>query len=29
VEAYNAGPGNIDKGIVPRETRDYVNRILG
>jgi len=24
--AYNAGPGNEDKGIRPKETRDYVNK---
>ena len=27
--AYNAGPGNIDKGIIPADTRAYVNGILG
>jgi hypothetical protein len=26
--AYNAGPGNVDKGTVPRSTLGYVGRIL-
>jgi len=26
--AYNAGPGNVDKGVVPDETKDYANRVL-
>lgn len=24
--AYNAGPGNVDKGIFPRETQNYVSK---
>lgn len=29
IEAYNAGPGNIRKGIVPLSTRAYVSYVLG
>lgn len=26
--AYNAGPGNISKGIMPKETENYVAKVL-
>jgi len=26
--AYNAGPGNVDKGIYPAESREYARRII-
>jgi len=29
IAAYNAGPGNIEKGIMPAETQDYLKRIKG
>jgi hypothetical protein len=29
VAAYNAGVGNIRKGIIPQETQDYMNKVLG
>lgn len=29
VMAYNAGPGNISKGIVPKETQNYVSKVFG
>jgi hypothetical protein len=27
--AYNAGPGNVQRGIFPAETQNYISRILG
>src|SRR5216683_120586 len=27
--AYNAGPGNIDRGVIPKSTQGYVSKILG
>lgn len=27
--AYNTGPGNVDKGILPAETQQYVHNVLG
>lgn len=29
IAAYNAGPGNIKKGIMPEETRAYVPKVMG
>ena len=29
VAAYNAGPGNVDKGRIPNETQKYVSNLLG
>ena len=26
---YNAGPGNVAKGIKPNETKDYIQKVLG
>jgi len=28
LQAYNAGPGNVDSGNVPQSTLDYANKIL-
>jgi hypothetical protein len=27
--AYNAGPGNVSKGIIPKSTQSYVSSVLG
>ncbi len=27
--AYNAGPGNVDNGVIPKSTASYVDDILG
>jgi hypothetical protein len=27
--AYNAGPGNMQKGVFPDETKNYINTVLG
>lgn len=29
LQAYNAGPGRVASGMIPRETRSYVDKILG
>jgi len=29
VAAYNAGPGNVDKGRIPNETQKYLGNLLG
>jgi hypothetical protein len=29
VAAYNAGPGNVDKGRIPSETQKYLGNLLG
>jgi len=29
VAAYNAGPGNVDKGRIPSETQKYIGNLLG
>ena len=29
VQAYNSGPGNVLRGIVPAETADYVPEVMG
>lgn len=29
VAAYNAGPHNVDRGIIPSSTKSYLNKILG
>jgi len=26
--AYNTGPGNVSKGVIPRETRLYANQVI-
>ena len=29
VAAYNTGPGNVDKGVIPKSTQQYVSKIVG
>ena len=29
VAAYNTGAGNVDKGVIPKSTQQYVSRIVG
>jgi hypothetical protein len=29
VQAYNSGPGNVMRGVVPRETQSYVPEVMG
>jgi len=29
VAAYNTGPGNVEKGVIPKSTQQYISKILG